>query len=219
MAAKAKEPKKAIKKVVLPKAKQVRSFMARNSVFFLALVVVLLAGVAYYFKGYFVVATVNGRPIYRYSVVRQLEVQGGQEVLQGKITEALIREEAARRKVEVTEPEIESKVASLQSEFQAQGQDLQQILEIQGMTMDQLKKQIKIQLIVEKMFGSEVDVTEEEVNKYLEDYGDTLPEYDNEEAKLQAVRQNLEQTELVDSFQGWLQTAQSEADIKYLFNY
>ncbi len=220
MAAKAKDTNKVeIKKNDTPAILRIRSFILKNIVFFLALVVVLIAGALYYFRGYFVAATVNGEPISRYSVIRQLESQGGQEVLQGKITEALIRQEADSRCVEVTETEIDAEIATLKSEFEAQGQDFQQILDLQGMSMDELKKQIHIQLMVEKMFSGDIDVTQEEIDQYIADYGDTLPEYENDEQMLSAVRENLEQTELVDSFQTWLQTAQTEAEINYLFEY
>jgi len=220
MAAKAKDTNKVeIKKNDTPAILRIRSFILKNIVFFLALIVVLIAGALYYFRGYFVAATVNGEPISRYSVIRQLESQGGQEVLQGKITEALIRQEGNSRGVEVTETEIDAEIATLKSEFEAQGQDFQQILDLQGMSMDELKKQIHIQLMVEKMFSGDIDVTQEEIDQYIADYGDTLPEYENDEQMLSAVRENLEQTKLVDSFQTWLQTAQTEAEINYLFEY
>src|SRR3989344_3487745 len=55
------------------------------------LVLILVAiGLAYYFKGFFVAALVNGQPILRWSVITEVEKQGGQEVLDRKITEALI---------------------------------------------------------------------------------------------------------------------------------
>ncbi len=222
MAAKAEDKKRLKgerKGVGTPVILKVKNFILKNSVFFLALIVVLIAGALYYFRGYFVAATVNGQPISRYSVIRQLESQAGQEVLQGKITEALIRQEANSRGIEVTDTEIDTEIATLRSEFEAQGQDFQQILNLQGMSMDELRKQIQIQLMVEKMFSEDVDVTQEEIDQYIADYGETLPEYENDEQRLAAVRENLEQTELVDSFQAWLQTAQSNADIKYLFEY
>jgi len=222
MAAKAEDKKRLKgerKGVGTPVILKVKNFILKNSVFFLALIVVLIAGALYYFRGYFVAATVNGQPISRYSVIRQLESQAGQEVLQGKITEALIRQEANSRGIEVTDTEIDTEIATLRSEFEAQGQDFQQILDLQGMSMDELRKQIQIQLMVEKMFSEDVDVTQEEIDQYIADYGETLPEYENDEQRLAAVRENLEQTELVDSFQAWLQTAQSNADIKYLFEY
>lgn len=222
MAAKAEDKKRLKgerKGVGTPVILKVKNFILKNSVFFLALIVVLIAGALYYFRGYFVAATVNGQPISRYSVIRQLESQAGQEVLQGKITEALIRQEADSRGIEVTDTEIDTEIATLRSEFEAQGQDFQQILDLQGMSMDELRKQIQIQLMVEKMFSEDVDVTQEEIDQYIADYGETLPEYENDEQRLAAVRENLEQTELVDSFQAWLQTAQSNADIKYLFEY
>jgi len=196
-----------------------RSFFLKNMIFFLAIFVVLIAGLLYLLRGYFVVATVNGEPISRYSIIRQLESQGGSEVLQGKVTEALIRQEADNRNVDITQAEIDAEVESLKSEFEAQGQNFEQILELQGMSMDQLRQQINIQLMVEKMFGDDVEVTQEEIDQYLEEFEDTLPEYESEEVKLQAVRENLEQTKLVETFQSWLQTAQTEADINYLFEY
>ena len=200
-------------------AKRIRKFIFVNKVFFLSLFVVLLAGAVYYFRGYFIVATVNGHPISRYSVLRELESQGGDKILQGKITESLIRQEAKKRGIEVTNTEVVARISTIKSEFDEQGQDFDQILNMQGMSMDQFEKQIYIQLIIEKMFAEDAEISQEEVDKYIAENKDSLPLYENEEQKQTAVKDNLRQTKLVDSFQSWLQEAQGKAEIKYLFKY
>src|SRR4030042_6567735 len=68
----------------------------------LVLVILVLAAAGYRYKSLVVAATVNGAPIYRLSLIKQLEPQGGKTILDGIIEKTLIEQEAAKANISVT---------------------------------------------------------------------------------------------------------------------
>lgn len=187
--------------------------------YLLVAVLVLLVGVVTYFgRSLFVAALVNGTPITRLEVISQLESQAGAQTLEQLVTEVLIEQEAKEQNISVSGEEIQSELDSLRSELEAQNQNLDDLLTLQGITQDELKKQFRLQLLVEKMFSDKVEVTDEEIDKYIENLGESAPDMSEDELRSQA-RQQLEQQEMVSAFQSWLQQAKSEANINYFVNY
>ncbi len=69
---------------------------SRNHIFILA-GVIIAAALLYYFRSAFVAATVNGQPISRLSLVRELEKQGGKQAMDSLITKTLIDQEAKKK--------------------------------------------------------------------------------------------------------------------------
>lgn len=187
--------------------------------YLLVAVLVLLVGVVTYFgRSLFVAALVNGTPITRLEVISQLESQAGAQTLEQLVTEVLIEQEVKEQNISVSDEEIQSELDSLRSELEAQNQNLDDLLTLQGITQDELKKQFRLQLLVEKMFSDKVEVTDEEIDKYIENLGESAPDMSEDELRSQA-RQQLEQQEMVSAFQSWLQQAKSEANINYFVNY
>jgi|GEM_PF-1223380 len=178
--------------------------------------VLVIAGALFYFKGQFVVATVNGQPILRTTLVKQLELQTGKQALDNLIIETLVRQEAVAKKVVVTDEEINAEIQKIQERLTAQKQDLDQLLAAQGMTKETLKDQIKLQLSVEKMVDkASATPTAEEVQKYLADNKAFLPA-DTKPADLEAqVKAQLEQQKLATLTQDWLKTLQDKAKINH----
>jgi len=54
------------------------------------LAILLLSGLLYYFKNQFVVALVNNQPIWRLTLIKEVEKQAGEAVLDSLITKALV---------------------------------------------------------------------------------------------------------------------------------
>jgi len=180
------------------------------------LVVAALAAAGYHFRGQVVVATVNGRPITRWTLLRRLEQQAGASALDGLITEALVYQEAAQQKVTVADEELAEKIAQLEISLSAQGQKLDQLLEAQGVSRDEMRKQIRLQTLVEKMVGQDVGVTDEEVNEYLETNREFLPEATDTAKLKETVRAQIEQQKLSMAVQTWLSELHEGAKIHRL---
>lgn len=184
----------------------------------LALVVIALAGLVYYFKGLFIVATVNGQPISRLALVRELEKQGGKQTLDGLITKTLVLQEAKKQGITVSGDEVGEEIKKIEENLTQQGQDLDKLLSTQGMTRNDLTQQIKLQKLVEKMAKKDISVSDQEVNDYLEKNKDTLPKgVDAEQIKVN-IKQQLEQQKLNEKAQSLIQSLREKAKINYFLN-
>ena len=211
----------ASKKIIVEaeKVKERLGTVRKNRKYSLLVGVVIVLGVLYLLKGVFVVAMVNGSPVFRYSVVRQLEKQGGSDVLEGLIVERLMEQEAKKQGISVLPKEVDEEIVKIADQLTAQGQDLDQVLTLQGMTRDDLAKQVRLQKIVEKVFAGQITVTDEDIAGYLETYADSLGTDMTEEEKKAAALEQLKQQKLAESYYGWIDGLKSAAKINYLVNY
>jgi foldase protein PrsA len=179
------------------------------------LVIIILIGGLYYFRGQFISATINGQPIWRLSLIRELEQQAGKDTLESLITKTLILQEAKKQKITATKEEIDQKMKELEENFTSQGQNLDQLLEAQGLTRDQLREQVEIQLIIEKIVGEEVEVTDQELDEYIEANQDFFPEDSDPEETRASVREQLKQEKTNEKIQSWLESLRNDAKINY----
>ncbi|HEX9503684.1 MAG TPA: SurA N-terminal domain-containing protein [Patescibacteria group bacterium] len=138
-------------------------------------VVVLLGALAYYFKNLWIAATVDGHIINRLAVIKKLEKQSGKSALDALIDDQLISNEARKKKITISNDDVSKKLDTIKSQVAASGGTLEAALTTAGMTLDDLKKQIMLQLKLEKLLGDKLNVTEEELNKYITDSKVTLP--------------------------------------------
>lgn len=173
----------------------------------------------YYFRGIFVAAVVNGQPISRLEVVRQTEQQSGKQTLDTLVRNALIEQKAKKENVTVTEKEINDEIKKLQDNLSKQGQNLDQVLQAQGMSQDDLKKLIRLDKLVAKMVGKDIKVSDAEVNKYIEDNKDALPQDADEATLKKQVTEQLKQQKTNEKVRNWLAQLQKEANVTYFVQY
>lgn len=183
------------------------------------LVIVLLAGgILYRFKNQFIVAVVNGQPISRLTLIKELEKQAGKSTLDALITKTLILQEARKQNVTISDDEISQEVKRFEESLAKQGQDLNQLLSLQGKTQSELEEQIRIQKILEKIVGKDIEVADEEVEGYFEENKDSFPqEASAEEIKID-IKQYLEQQKLNAKIQSWVESLRENAQINYFLN-
>lgn len=187
---------------------------------YIALVVlIILAGTLYLLRGKYLAAMVNGVPITRFSVLQELENQSGQLVLDQLVSESLISQAAKKQDVEIQDTDIDVEVAEIQENIESQGQNLQELLELQGMTMEDLRDRIDTQLTLEKLLEDRIKVEQEEVDSFIEQSSDSLPEDMTVEEIEQLARDQLVQTKLQTEIQKYLEELKSSADIMYFGNY
>lgn len=179
----------------------------------------VIVGALYYFRGLFIAATVNGQPVSRFSVIQQLEKQGGKQTLDSLISKALIIQEAQKQNVTVSKAEIDAEIKKISESLEKQGQNLDQALSLQGMTKADLEEQIKIQKMLEKIVGKNVKVTDKEINEYIEKNKSLIPENMQPEEVKKTVEQQIKQQKLNEEVQIWLENLRSKAKINYLVNY
>lgn len=179
------------------------------------LVVLLLAAAGYYFKDQFIVALVNNQPIWRFTLIKEVEKQAGKTTLESLITQALILQEGNREGVKITDEEIDEELKKLEESLKAQGQDLDALLEAQGMKRAEIKEQIKIQKIVDKIVGGNIEVTDEEVDEYLKANESLIPEDEDIEAIKPTIREQLRQQKMTEKIREWLDSLREKAKINY----
>ncbi len=185
----------------------------KTTVFSLVLLLLLLT--LYTFKGQFVVALVNGRPIFRTTLISELEKQAGAKVLDSLITKSLVFEEARKQKVSVTNDEVNQEIKNLEGNFTQQGQSLDQLLAAQGMTRKDLEEQIRLQKIVEKILAKEVVVSDQESKDYFDKNKTSLYKTSKFEDVKEEIKKQLEQEKLSAKIQTWLTSLRESAKINY----
>lgn len=183
-------------------------------------VAILLVGVLIYLgRGLLVAAVVNGQPISRMSLVQEAEKQSGKQALSGLIRNVLVEQEAGKQKVKVTEKQIDDQIKTVEKNLNKQGQNLEQVLALEGMTKADLRKVIRLDLLVTKMVEKDVVVSDKEVSDYIEKNRDIMPKDQNESQLKKTVAERLKQQKLSQKAQEWLADLEKKAKVVKFVNY
>ncbi len=180
---------------------------------------VILALLAYIFRSWFVVATVNGQIITRSQLNRQLEQQYGKEVLDSIVTKTLILQEANKQHISVSQDDVNSSLKQISDSLSQQGQSLDSVLAARGMSKQDLIDQIKLQKTVEKLVGKNVTVSDQEIENYISSNKDSLPTGLSDDQLKQQVKQQLLQQKINDKAQALVSDLQKKAHISYLASF
>ena len=172
----------------------------------IAIIMAVLIGIIIAVYKYLVIAWVDSKPITRMSYYQQLEGKYGEEIKDQLITESLIESEAKRRNVVVGAEEVDAELKKVEDQ-QGGADKLAQILQIQGISMEEVRKQLQYQLLIKKMFGQNVTVSDEELNAYLDSNKDRFPEMTD--AIKAEVREQLKLQKISQDFSTWLNEAKS----------
>ncbi len=181
-------------------------------------VIIILAVLAYYYKGLFIAATINGSPITRLAVIEELEKVSGKQVLDSLITKKLINNEAIKKGVSVTSEEVDTEIKNIENQIKAQGQTLEQVLTAQKMKMEDLKQQILTKKTLEKSLVDKLQVAEAEIEQFIKDNNITIPKGQEEAYRVQIIAQ-LKQQKLNSEAESLINSLRSQAVIKYFTNY
>ena len=191
----------------------------KNPRFWVGVVVVVLAILLYVYKGLFIAATVNGQPISRLSVISQLEQQGGKQELDTLIAENLVLQEAKKRNITIPQSQINAEIATIEAQLKGQGTTLDAALAARGMSRSDLVQQMEIQDLLNKMVGSSVTVTDAQIQSYIDQNKDSLPQGLSDADLKAQVKSQLEQQELQSKTQAFLANLQKNAKVTYFVNY
>lgn len=180
---------------------------------------VVVAALLYFLKGYFVAAKVNGTPITRWSIVSQLEKTGGKQTLDSLITKELILQEAKKRGISLSSQDIDQEMNKIEANVKQQGGNFEEILKAQGMSREDLREQVEVQKLVEKMFVNQLKVSQEEIKKFIVENEASLPQNSDEESIKTSVKQQLQQQKLNQSVQQLIENLKKAAKIEYFVTY
>lgn len=176
--------------------------------------IIALGALIYFGRGLFVAATVNGKPVSRISLIKALEKENGKQMLDNLITRKLIIKEAADKNISITEQDIQEEIENINKSLESQGATLDEVLSMQGQDMNTLRESIKLQKMVEKMFGDDIKLTEEDIKNYYDENKSFIGEKSFDEVK-ENIKEQLLQQQITTKYQEWLTKAKSEAKINY----
>jgi len=179
---------------------------------FLASIIIILL---FFLKSWFVVAVVNKTPITRFYLDRELERQGGKQVLESRITEILINQEAQRQKITVGQDEIKQKIDQIDEQLKPQGQSVDALLAMQGQTRKDLEEQLRLQLLIEKILGKDIKIADQEITDYFEKNKSAYAEETKLEDKKEEIQKILLNQKMSEKFQPWLEDLKNKAKIYY----
>lgn len=179
--------------------------MGRHKVATLLLAVILLAALVTGCGGQ-VAATVNGKKIYMKEIEEQLEdlrKRHGQQmqeedwekmkerfkksILDFLIEKELTLSEAEKMGIKVTDKEIDERIDQMRKMFPSK-KEFEEALKQQGTTLEELKKQTKEQIIIDKVtqkLSKGQKITDKEVKKYYDEKKDQFKE--SEQVKVRQV--------------------------------
>jgi lambda repressor-like predicted transcriptional regulator len=196
-----------------------RTFLSQKKNVVLVVIVLVILALLYLFKSVFIVAVVNGQPIYRWTVITQLEKQGGQQVLDSLVVEALVKQAIRNAKVEVGQDKIDARVKEIEDQLTQQGMTLEQALEQEGLTRQQLVDDIRLQYGAEQLVANTITVSDEEIDTYITDNQEFLPTDMTEEELRTTVREQLYSSKASEAIQQWVEGLRADAKILYLKQY
>jgi len=182
-----------------------------NFTLILGLIIVALAVYAYYRFG--VVATVNGKPISRFAYLQTLEKQDKKSTITQMVNEALIYQEAAKKKVTVDQSVIDVEVKKVEAQITAQGQTLDAALTSEGMTKADLENEIRLQKTAEKLANPQVTITQAQIDKFLTDNKSALPTGSTKEQLQSLATEQLTSTAQSTAINTWFSNLKKAAQI------
>ena len=191
----------------------------KNRRFLTVFLIIIFALALYSLKNQFLVAAVNGQPIWRLTLVRELEKEAGKRTLDAMVAKTLVLQEAKKKKVVVSSEELNEELKKMEEALAKQGQNMDQLLVAQEMTRQDLAEQVRLQKIVEKLLGGEIEVTDQEVKDYFEKNKTLMPKDAKLEDFQEEIKGNLRQQKLSEKIQSWMKTLQENAKINYFLKF
>ena len=172
----------------------------------------LLALLFWAARNYFIVATVNGQPISRFELNSRLNTQFGQAIIDQLINERLLLGAARQQGIFITAEEIEKRIKDIEGSLEGK-MSLTQALSLQGLTPNTFKRQLELQLSIEKLFSDKASVSASEIDDYLKNNQNLFPEA-TDPAKLKTeVEGFIKQQKISKLYEEWFNNIKKDAKI------
>ncbi|KKT75992.1 MAG: PpiC-type peptidyl-prolyl cis-trans isomerase [Microgenomates group bacterium GW2011_GWA2_44_7] len=201
------EPDRALDTIspVAPKGLSLKSKLA------IVAVLALLIAFGLWKKEWFVVAVVNGQPVTRWQLNQILVKQYGAQTLDNLINQQIAQQEVAKQGGSVTDKEVDDRINQISATV-PQGMTLDQALQAQGLDKEEFKKQIKLQLSIDKILASKITVSEKEINDYIASNASQFKGVPSDTAK-ETAKKTLEQQKGSTEFSSWFNSLKQSAKV------
>lgn len=127
------------------------------------------------------VAKINGEKITQSELNKELVSQYGTDVLSTLITNKVIELEAVKKKITVSDKEVQEELDDLQNSYGGK-EAFEAALESNAMTLQDAKDNIKTYLTTTKLIEPTIDITEKELKTYFKENKDTFSQEEQVQA-------------------------------------
>ena len=122
-----------------------------------------------------VVARVNNEVITKDELYDYLVKENGQTAINALVANKIIDLEAKKQNVKVTDEEVEKEIDKIAEQYGGR-ETFEQFLGMYGASLDDIKENIKVNIKIEKLLGSDVKITEDEMKTYFEENKESFDE-------------------------------------------
>ncbi|MFC6651343.1 MULTISPECIES: foldase protein PrsA [Paenibacillus] len=145
-----------------------KGWMIASLVLAAALIVVLIVQPFKKDDSKIAVASVNGTDITKAQLYDKLVEAGGESTLQNLITTTLVGQEAKKANIKVTDADINQEIEDLKTQFGGE-EALNNALQQSSMTIEDLKKQMPLQVEIRKLIEPKITITDADISKYFDE--------------------------------------------------
>jgi hypothetical protein len=188
-----------------------------SAVLIIILVLIVIGGLVWHFCTR--AASVNGASISRLEVIRELESESGEAMLDALVTKKLIAQKATEAGIKINEEDIDAEIKKIDEQIAAQGSTLEVALEQQGITEEKFREQITLQKALEKLLADKISVSDEEVQQYITSTKMSAPEGMSQEDFLAQTKEQLVSQKLGTAAQDWITEQKKNSTIEYFVPY
>jgi len=202
------------------RAKAKNFFISKLGKWFLSLLVLIVVlSLLFLGRSLIFAAFVDKTPIFRLTLIKELERQGGSQVLEDLIDKALVSQEVKKAKVAVTDEEVNAQIKNIEDIIKSHGLTLEYALKFKGMTKNDLFSQIKRQETIKKLLISQISVSDQEVKDYFEKNKATFPAGSVLDKVKDQIKDSLLQQKLSTKYSEWLAEIRAKARIYYFLKF
>lgn len=173
--------------------------------------VVVLIGLLFIASRFWVIAWVDNKPVTKFELYSLLEKRDEGKTSQELINEKLLESEGQKQRQSVSEDEVQAEIKKVEDQ-QGGAEQLKQVLAANGTTYEDFEKLVKRQLLIQKLFGGGINITDADVDKYIADNKEMMPPTvmnnpeSSEAAKLKEnVKEQLKWGKISENYQKWTQ--------------
>ena len=175
------------------------------------LILVVLFSLFWFKKSIFLAGTINGRLVTTPQFYSKLVQSSGEEVFDAIVRETLIKQEAAKKGMEASTDDIDKKLKALEDRLGGK-ENLDLAISQNNTNLKELKEQISLQILVEKLLEDKTNVTDKEIKEYkASNKASTAGMADDE------IRETIKSNKLNEEFTVWYQDLKSKAKINSYF--
>ncbi|MDY6827443.1 MAG: peptidylprolyl isomerase [Bacillota bacterium] len=144
------------------------------------------------------VAVVNGEEITRDELFETMYSLSGTEALDELVTRKLIEQEAVEKGIVISDENIDAEIKAIVDEnFNGSQEEFQSVLEYYGITMEALRNDTRLNILIEKLAEQRIDTSEEKARQFFADNPDLFNQPEEIEARHILVETEEEAAEVV----------------------